>query len=138
MRANGQAFFDANDKPYRLIGTALDITDRKKAEEEIKASEARFRLLATSIPQIVWTNDKQGNTNYISGQFEKFTGQNPEESYQSWRDLIHPEEKEKIITKENQAIENGAGWEEEFRLKNIATGTYRWFLGNSKPLKGRQ
>ena len=135
LRANGQAFFDANDKPYRLIGAALDITDRKKAEEEIKASEARFRLLATSIPQIVWTNDKKGNTNYISGQFEKFTGQNPEESYQSWRALIHPDEKEKIIAKENQAIENGAGWEEEFRLKNIATGTYRWFLGNSKPLK---
>ena len=135
LRANGQAFFDANDKPYRLIGTILDITDRKKAEEEIKASEARFRLLATSIPQIVWTNDKQGNTNYISGQFEKFTGQNPEESYQSWRDLIHPEEKRKIITKENQAVATGAGWEEEFRLKNIVTGTYRWFLGNSKPLK---
>jgi PAS domain S-box-containing protein len=135
LRANGQVFFDINNKPSRLIGTALDITDRKKADEEIKASEARFRLLATSIPQIVWTNDRQGNTNYISGQFAKFTGHSPTEFYESWRDLIHPEDREKVIAKEGQAIQNGHSWEEEFRLKNNATGDYRWFLGNSKPLK---
>lgn len=135
LRANGQVFFDMDNKPYRIIGTALDITDRKKKEKEIKASEARFRLLATSIPQIVWTDDKDGNTNFISSQFEKFTTQKPEEFLASWADLIHPEDKEKVLTKRTQAIQRGESWQEEFRLKNTSTGMYRWFSGNSKPLK---
>jgi PAS domain S-box-containing protein len=135
IRANGQAFFDAANKPLRLIGTALDITERKKAEQEIKASEARFRLLATSIPQIVWTTDKEGNTNYISGQFEKYTGRKASESLQSWKDLVHPDDKAKFISARDQAIKHGTGWQEEFRLRDTYTGSYRWFLGNSQPLK---
>jgi len=134
LRANGQAFFDANSKPYRFIGTALDITERKKAEEELKASEARFRLLATSIHQIVWTNDRNGKTNYISDQFEKLTGLKPEKSLDSWHEAIHPDDREKLLAKRTSAIMRGESWQEEFRFKNI-TGTYHWFLGNAKPLK---
>jgi PAS domain S-box-containing protein len=135
IRANGQAFFDSDNRPYRFIGTALDITERKKAEEKIKASEARFRLLATSIPQIVWTIDRQGNTNYISGQFEKFTGRKPGESLQTWKELIHPDDKEKVLNIWDLSIKIGNGWQVEFRLRDTHTGSYRWFLGNVQPLK---
>ncbi|HEX6227209.1 MAG TPA: PAS domain S-box protein, partial [Chryseolinea sp.] len=135
LRANGQVFFDGSGKPYRIIGTVVDITDRKKAEVEIKASEARFRLLATSIPQIVWTYDREGNTTYISEQFEKFTGQELHRSNKSWHNLIHPDDRGKIASREQHSIESGEGWEDEFRLQNIITGHYRWFLGNLKPLK---
>jgi PAS domain S-box-containing protein len=135
IRGNGQVFFDADGKPYRFIGTALDITDRKKAEEKLKASEARFRLLATSIPQIVWTNDKDGNTDYISGQFEKFTGKKPADHLRDWLDFVHEDDKKRLATNRKAAIFAGNEWNEEFRILNTITGNYRWFLGNSKPLK---
>ncbi len=134
LRANGQAFFDSDNKPYRFIGTALDITERKEAEEELKASEARFRLLANSIPQIVWTNDKYGNTNYISTQFEKYTGRKAETSHGSWYNSIHPDDQEKILAKKQKAIQRGQSWQEEFRIK-ATDGSYRWFLADAKPLK---
>ncbi|WP_276370435.1 ATP-binding protein [Chryseolinea sp. H1M3-3] len=133
LRANGQVFFDADSKPYRFIGTALDITERKEAEEELKASEARFKLLANSIPQIVWTNDKYGKTNYISTQFEKYTGQKAENSHALWHNSIHADDQEKLLTKRQKALQRGQGWQEEFRIKT-KEGNYRWFLADSKPL----
>jgi PAS domain S-box-containing protein len=135
IKANGKVFFNASGKPFRFIGTALDITERKKAEQEIKASEARFRLLATSIPQIVWTASSKGKVNYISGQFETYTGKKANESHHTWIDLIHPDDRERLLSIGNAALIEGDGWQDEFRVKDTRSGIYRWFLGNSAPLK---
>lgn len=135
LRVNGQAFFTQENVAFRFIGTAIDITERKKAENEIRAREERFRLLATSIPQIVWTTDAAGNIDYINDQWEVFTGQSPEVGIHNFTGLIHPDDIEGVIAKWADARQTSHGWEGEYRIKNLSTGEYRWLLGKSVPLK---
>jgi PAS domain S-box-containing protein len=135
IRASGQAFFDDQKKPLRFIGTAVDITERKKAETEIRAREERFRLLATSIPQLVWTTDAAGNIDYINDQWEIFTGQSPEVGLHNFTGLIHSQDVAGVIAKWTAAQQTSQGWESEYRIKNLLTGEYRWLLGKSVPLK---
>jgi PAS domain S-box-containing protein len=135
LRSTGQAFFDSGEVANRFIGTLIDITKHKEAADKIIASEARFRILTTSIPQIVWTTDKDGNSTYFSGQFERYTGLNPEASLTRWQELVHPDDLERLMRKRRYAIEHGEPWQEEFRLKNFHSGAYRWFLANANPLK---
>lgn len=135
LRASGQAFFNENRQPTRFIGTAVDITERKKAENEIRAREERFRLLATTIPQIVWTTDAAGNTDYINDQWEVFTGQSPEEGVKNLLQLIHPQDLSTVAEKWESAKQKQQPWESEYRLRNIITGEYKWVLGKCVPLK---
>jgi PAS domain S-box-containing protein len=134
IRANGQVFFDENNTPYRFIGTAFDITEQREAEQKIKDSEARFRLLANSIPQIVWITDKQGNTSYVSEQLDAYTGKVSGLTVDSAIEIVHPSDMEELGRKRMTAIENGTEWEHEYRMKN-ANGQYRWFSANAKPMR---
>ncbi|MBT1702835.1 ATP-binding protein [Chryseosolibacter indicus] len=134
-RVNGRVFFDSENKPYRFIGTTLDITERKKSEQELKASEERFRLLANSIPQIVWTNNVEGNKDYLSDQWEEYTGTSAHDGLINFSNFIHPDDLEHVTSKWQDCLAKGEYWEAEYRLKNIKTNTYRWFLGKTLPLK---
>ncbi len=70
---------DDQGKIYRLVGTALNITDRKKAEELLRQSEERFRGLVETINDWIWEVDAHGVYTYISPQIESTLGYKPEE-----------------------------------------------------------
>lgn len=134
IRSIAQTFFDSTGQPLRVVGTAVDITERKKAEEKLIASEERFRVLTSSIPQFVWTTNKDGKTTFVSDQITNYTGVDPEQARHSWPELIHPDDLERLVRKRSEAIRNAEPWQEEFRLVD-GKGGYRWFLGKAKPLK---
>jgi PAS domain S-box-containing protein len=134
IRSIAQTFFDSTGKPFRVVGTALDITARKKAEASLIASEERFRLLTSNIPQFVWTTNNDGKTTFLSNQFKNYTGVDPAEALHSWAKLIHPEDLERLTAKRMSAIQRGESWQEEFRLVDGNSG-YRWFLGKADPLR---
>ena len=58
VMANGHAFFDSRGEPARVLGTALDVTDRKRREEELQANEERFRRLSVELEQANRTKDQ--------------------------------------------------------------------------------
>lgn len=66
----GYVIRDNEGKPIRLIGTIMDITDRKRAEEELRIL---FRAIEQSQVSVVIT-DKEGNIEYINPHFTKTTG----------------------------------------------------------------
>jgi PAS domain S-box-containing protein len=66
---------DASGRVVRLRGTAQDITDRKCAEEALRASEEKFRRLATHIQDVLYSVDKETREfRYVSPAFEKVFG----------------------------------------------------------------
>ncbi|MBN2599113.1 MAG: PAS domain-containing sensor histidine kinase, partial [Candidatus Thermoplasmatota archaeon] len=74
MRDTSTAIFDETHQPVSLIGTLEDITDRKKVWEELVKSEEKYRILAETSADGVFTTDSLGRLTYVNPSFERLCG----------------------------------------------------------------
>lgn len=101
-------------------------------------SEERFRQLADSMPQIVWTTDSQGQVDYINRRWMEFSGLPEDKSLgQGWAELLHPDDREFAVEKWTRCSEKGEIYEINYRLRRY-DGEYRWFLGRGVPSYDKQ
>jgi PAS domain S-box-containing protein len=125
--------FRLGDKTNNKVAILFtNITERKKAELEIKASEEKLRLLTETIPQLVWMTDEIGNTEYLSSQWEKYAGEMPMSEY--WTRICHPDDSITSLNAWQKSISTGNKYVSEIRLKN-KEGEYRWHVSVGVPLK---
>ncbi len=128
--------------PIRLRDGTLDsflfvIEDRTEfllAQQSIRESEERFRTLAESLPQMVWSSPATGTVDYFAPRWAEFTGRSVDELIgQGYRDLIHPDDLEAIAA----AREKG-DWSKPmvFRLLR-RDGEYRTMESYAQPVRGR-
>ncbi|HZE12927.1 MAG TPA: PAS domain S-box protein, partial [Chthoniobacterales bacterium] len=131
-------FFPLLDDDGRVEGVAgvtRDITERKKAEEALRDSEARFRTMADNIPPLIWTNDANGQPTYFNRRWYEYTGLSHDESLGPKRlEIVHPEDAQATAERWERALAAGDVYEIEFRLRG-ADGNYRWFIGRNVPLR---
>lgn len=134
----GRAFHSRPNGELRLVGTLMDITDTKLFEQRILESEERFRTLAETIPQIVFTADENGHVNYVNKKWFDFTGQRPQDGITrvGIRDAIHPADLPSVREKWHLAVTEGRAFEIEYRMKTAA-GAYRWVIVRASPLLDR-
>ena len=108
-----------------------DITDRKRAEEALRASEARYRALVEQIPGVIYRAalDASSTTSYVSPQIERFIGRSPAEYSADpdlWRKLLHPDDRERVMAEVARSHATGATFCSEYRM--IARdGRVVWF-----------
>lgn len=121
---------DRNNNKVAILFT--NITERKKSEIEIKASEERFRSLTETLPQMVWMTDEIGNPEYLSSQWEKYAGVMPIKDY--WMTISHPDDAESSLNAWQKSVATGENFISEARLKN-KEGKYRWHVSVGVPLK---
>ncbi|MEW6653246.1 MAG: PAS domain S-box protein, partial [Bacteroidota bacterium] len=77
---NARLIFDADGKPDHIDGSIRDITERKLAEGELKASEDKMRMLVEGTPHFFfYTQDANANITYVSPTVEKITGYSVEQ-----------------------------------------------------------
>ncbi len=113
-----------------------DITERKKNEVALRESEARFRQLADSMPQIVWTARPDGYIDYYNERWYEFTGFPRNEFGQSsWEPILHPDDVQRCVETYFGCVREGKAYQIEYRFKDRARDGYRWFMGRGLPIR---
>nr|MBA3639756.1 PAS domain S-box protein [Acidobacteriota bacterium] len=136
VRSIGEAVRDADGRIVGLQGAFQDITIRRQAEEALRESEAEFRALAESMPQMVWMARDDGWNTYFNQRWVDYTGLSLEDSYgRGWNTPFHPDDRQCAADAWQQAIASG-DYSVECRLR-AADGSYRWWLIRGLPLRDR-
>ncbi len=133
--AKGKVFYDAENRPERLLGTVRDITEERNFHQQLLEREEKFRLLADSMPQFVWTSDPEGELNYFNQSVYDYSGLTPEKiAKDGWLQIVHPDDREENIKVWKHSIKTGNNFLFEHRFRNLH-GDYRWQLSRAIPQK---
>ena len=113
-----------------------DQTAAHCAQEELRDSEARFRMLATNIPQLVFRTLATGHRTWSSPQWEVFTGLSDADSREfGWLDAIDPQDRPLTVAAWEEAQRTGEYYVEH-RVRRVADGEYRWRQTRAAPIEG--
>ncbi len=136
-------FLDKTGKPNQFVAISTDITERKRAEEELLArtrklqeSEQRYRFLADTAPQIIWAAKPDGSLDYYNQRWFDYTGTTLEQSRNwGWEQVVHPDDRKDCRRHWTESVATGCDFQVEYRLRHAADGAYRWHLGRAFPMR---
>ena len=120
---------DAEGKPVEIVGSWMDVTARKEAEETREKVRSRLDLLLGAAPAVVYSFAASGDfaPTFVSDNIEGMLGYRPEEYLKDaafWRAHVHPEDLAEVEAEQAQLFETGAHLSEyRFRKKD---GSYCW------------
>jgi PAS domain S-box-containing protein len=109
-----------------------DITQRQRAQEELRLSEERHRALAHATSQIVWVTDASGIGRESQKQWENITGH--ESGGRSWLGAVHPDDRERTESAWRHSVETGEPYVIEHRLQ-LKSGEYRIMQAHAIPIR---
>jgi len=110
-----------------------DITDRKRAEQALRESEARFRTMADTAPVLIWMTDSNGQLNYFNKVWLAFKGRTMKEEIKAGKsEGIHPDDFNSSLENYSSSFNVRDEFQMEYRLKRY-DGNYRWMLDTGIP-----
>jgi PAS domain S-box-containing protein len=136
IRACGTHAFKVGDQRF-MIGSVLDVTDQKRAEDLLRLSESEFRLLTHAMPQVVWVSDPSGRTVFANQRWHEFTGLTLEQGNdpEIARSTLHEDEADRVSAAWAEALRTGNPHEIVYRCRPAGGGEYRWFMARAVPIR---
>ncbi|PAP77123.1 PAS domain S-box protein [Rubrivirga marina] len=125
------------DRDGHVVGVnvvAEDVTERRRAEQELREAEGRFRAYADAAPAILWVTDPDGRATFLSRDWYDYTGQAEGEALgYGWLDAVHPDDRGPARAAFLDANERQVPFRLDYRLRRH-DGVYRWALDAGRPL----
>ncbi len=129
FRSHAMAVWDEEGNPIKMSGSILDITTSIKAEKALHENEERLRLVLEGSQDGHWVWDIVEDYGWWSAEFYHLLGYEDGEippTYESFFERLHPEDKERMLKKQNEHLENKKPYDIEYRLLK-KSGEYAWF-----------
>jgi PAS domain S-box-containing protein len=135
LESRGHAVM-ANGVPTSLRGLTIDITARKKNEEALVASEARYRVLADLNPQGIWMGDPAGNVTYANQGILDYLGFAIEDlDDDGWLNAFHPDDRARVLDSWSRSVSSGDDFDIEARMIRARDGRARWWWIRAQPVR---
>ncbi|HKW23445.1 MAG TPA: PAS domain S-box protein [Ktedonobacterales bacterium] len=124
---------DDAGKPLYFVGQVQDITERRRATEELRASEERFRLMADTAPVMIWVAGPDGLVTFFNAPWLRFTGRTfDQELGYGWAEGAHPDDRSRCLSTYRAALQARRDFTMEYRLRRH-DGEYRWIVDTGVP-----
>lgn len=124
--------------PGQIAVLFTNVSDRKRAEEALRASEQNLHGVANIVPDLLWHSDPDGSTTWYNERWMEYTGQTFEQAIGwGWMAAIHPDDREASARRYREAVEHNIPLQQEQRIRRH-DGMYRWFLVRAEPLRDEE
>lgn len=131
---SGVRILDGN-KPY-VLSVGIDLSEQKRAQEELRKSEVQYRRLLANLPDITWTMDAERQLTYISRNVEEIFGYTPEEVLRGGRQLrisrIHADDLPLVTQSYNALFNEGRPFDLDYRMRRKDD---RWIWVRNRSLR---
>ncbi len=109
-----------------------DITEPKTAEDALRESEERFRVMADGTPSMLWVSDANGKSIFVNKYYEEYFAVTFEQAKEQWQPLVHPEDAPLYVEKFLEALHEHKPFSAQARVKR-GDGEWRWIESNAAP-----
>jgi len=124
---------DESGRGLRLVGADLDVTEQMLAQETLRESEERFRLIADSAPVPVWVTKLDRTRSFVNQAYLDFLGLPFEQAVVfDWRKALHPDDLPRILQQQMSGEASLQPFVLEARYRR-ADGEWRWLRSESQP-----
>jgi PAS domain S-box-containing protein len=124
---------DATGNVVKWYGVNTDIEDQKRAEAAVRKSERQFRLLAETIPALVWRGTPEGELEYLNQRAVQYLGHTAESlTGGRWLELVHPDHRDATMRRWLHSASTGSSYEDVYQLRR-ADGVFRWIQSFGEP-----
>ena len=135
IESRGEAFRMPDGTP-RVRGMFIEVTQRHLDQQDLIASEARYRVLADLNPQAIWMGDAQGNITYANHGFMAYIGLTPGHvGPNGWLEAFAPQERERVRQVWAHSVSTGEDYDTEALIRNAATGEHRYWHLRAAPVR---
>jgi PAS domain S-box-containing protein len=131
----GHPVFSPGGDLIQYTGTVIDITERKRAEGELRRSETELRQIVDFAPQLIAVYGANMERFYANRTALDYLGLSLDEWRHAWfAHSTHPDDAERLKTASDRALSSGFAYEVELRLRKHE-GSHRWFLARYNPVR---